>query len=281
MTSKHQRGIVTGLPEWQPLLRAAEAAGIAVHSVRILQRHEWDGEARRNRPLPEIDVEIADRRTWDMEALQRLALEVVLRQAVPPVWNTPDLRFLWRKPPAPEFVDAMVTVRDKLWRDASRRRVSWEAYHDAVDRLSRVHHAVFDEAADHRPFMSELDEILAEARRHPEAPREIAPIEPGEIGVDEVMAVLRRIACGKARPNVLEPRTGRWRDLFHAIGEFECEGWRFEAWKRNWGIGYLHSVTAPDGRRAGYDDFERREGDPFCLLEDDEQDALERVLEAE
>lgn len=276
---KADMGVVTDLPEWRPLLDAAEAEGIPRSAVHIVQRHEWDGEALRFRLLAEVDVEIRDARTWNMEPMRRLALEVVLRRAVPPEWDTPDLRLLWRRPVPPEFLDAVISVRDKLWRDALRRRVSWDAYHDASGRLARIQEAVFDGAADHRPLLADLDEILAEVRRHPEPRREIPPAGPGGIGADEVMAVLRRIVRGQAVPSVLRPYTCRWSDLFHAIGEFECDGWRIEAWKRNYGIGHLHSVTAPDGRRAGYDDFEQGEGDPFHLLEDDEQDALERLLE--
>lgn len=42
---------------------------------------------------------------------------------------------------------------------------------------------------------------------------------------------------------------------------------------------YVQSVRASDGRTDDYDYFEEREGNPFHLLADDEQDAICDVLE--
>jgi hypothetical protein len=93
-----------------------------------------------------------------------------------------------------------------------------------------------------------------------------------------VIAVLRRIAAGTTRPRIVFPADG-WQSLWHNIGEFEVEGWVIEAFKRNHGTKYVQSVRAPDGRTVDYRYFEEREGNPFQLLENDEQDAICDVLE--
>lgn len=146
------------------------------------------------------------------------------------------------------------------------------------ERLYALHRRVSDGAEDHRPLMPLLSETLAEARLHPPPANDLPPLQPGQIGVEEVMAVLRRIATGMARPHIIHPADG-WRHLWHTIGQFEADGWIVDAFKRTSGMRYVSSVRAPDGRTADYEYFEGREGDPFSLLEDDEQDALCDVLD--
>lgn len=68
--------------------------------------------------------------------------------------------------------------------------------------------------------------------------------------------------------------------LWHGVGDFEVDGWTIEAWKRNCGMKYVHSARAPDGRTSNYKHFKAREGNPFSLLEDAEQDAICDVLES-
>lgn len=272
-------GIVTDHENWRGLLVAGEAEGIPRSAFHIVQEHNRDPEAGRYWLGPDAEVDVCDWRTWNMTAAERADLELRLRRSVPAEWNTPRLVFNWRKPPALEFVRACSEVRDKLWRDLHRRTVSLDAYEAAVDRLGDIHRAVFDDAADHAPFMTELAEILSEARRHPAEQTEIPPPAPGEIEVEEVIAVLRKIIRREAIPRVIFPESGRWRELWHSIGEFEVDGWRIEAWKRNEGMNYVHLAVAPDGRKATYDDFEKREGNPYALLDNEEQDALDDILE--
>ena len=52
-----------------------------------------------------------------------------------------------------------------------------------------------------------------------------------------------------------------------------------EAFKRNSGMKYVQEARAPDGRTGDYESFAAREGNPYSLLEDDEQDAISRILE--
>jgi hypothetical protein len=91
------------------------------------------------------------------------------------------------------------------------------------------------------------------------------------------MKVLRAIASGELVPKILTP--AKWIDVHHTIGVFQAGGWRLEAFRRSSGMKYVQVVTAPDGRIGKFEDFEAREGDPFCLLEDDEQDLVCAVLD--
>lgn len=275
----HTLGLVTDRTEWKPLLAAAEAAGISAWAVTIQQEHIWDEDTCRNRLGPKIEVEIRHDRTWSMDEAGRAALERTLRAAAPPHWNTPAMRFLWRKPIPSEWGSAWLDAIDKLWRDWHRRRISDDSLWSAHDKIYGLHDRVSDDAEDHRPLMALLAETLAEARRHPPSPKYLPPLRPDQIGVAEVMTVLRRIASGAVRPRVIYPADG-WGHVWHSIGEFEVDDWVIEAFKRTSGMKYVQSVRAPDGRTADYDYFEEREGNPFHLLEDDEQDAISDVLDA-
>lgn len=90
--------------------------------------------------------------------------------------------------------------------------------------------------------------------------------------------MLRLVANGSARPEAIFPVRG-WKHLYHGIGEFRVDGWSIEAFKRNFGMKYVQAARSPDGRAGAYETFHAREGDPFSLLEDDEQDAICEVLE--
>jgi hypothetical protein len=100
----------------------------------------------------------------------------------------------------------------------------------------------------------------------------------GQVDVAKVMDVLRRIASGSARPQVVSPADG-WKRLYHGIGEFIVDGWSIQAFKCNFGMKYVQEARAPDGRTGDYESFAAREGNPFSLLEDDEQDAISEILE--
>ena len=51
------------------------------------------------------------------------------------------------------------------------------------------------------------------------------------------------------------------------------DGWSIE------GMKYVQEARAPDGRTGDYKSFAVREGNPFSLLEDDEQDTISEILE--
>jgi hypothetical protein len=208
----------------------------------------------------------------------RIGLEAKLRAAAPPEWNGPDLVILWRRPVAGEWAAAWLDAIDKLWREWRRRRIADDAFEDAREALSVLHRRVWDEAEDHGPLLPKIGEILAEARRHPPPARQFPPLPPGQVDVAEVMDVLRRIASGSARPQVVFPAKG-WKHLWHGVGEFTLDGWSIEAFKRNFGMKYVQEVRAPDGRTGDYETFAAREGNPFSLLDDDEQDAICEILE--
>jgi hypothetical protein len=50
-------------------------------------------------------------------------------------------------------------------------------------------------------------------------------------------------------------------------------------WRLDFMREYVQEVRAPDGRTGDYESFAAREGNPFSLLDDDEQDAICEILE--
>lgn len=275
---RHPMGLVTDHAEWKPLLATLETEGIPTSAATIQQEHRWDKETARYFMGTHIQLEIRDARTWAMNESERIGLEAKLRAAAPPEWNGPDLVIVWRRPVAVEWAAAWLDGIDKLWRDWRRRRISDDAFEDARQALSVLHRRVWDEAEDHGQLLPKIGEVLAEARQHLPAARQVPALPPGQVGVAEVIDVLRRIANGSALPQVVFPANG-WRHLFHAVGEFTMHGWSIAAFKRNFGMKYVQAARSPDGRTGDYGTFASREGNPFSLLEDDEQDAICEILE--
>lgn len=271
-------GLVTDHAEWKPVLDALESEGIPASAATIQQEHRWDRQAVRYFLGPHVKIEVRDARTWAMNESERIGLEAKLRTAAPPEWNGPDLVILWCRPVAEEWAGAWLDAIDKLWRDWRRRRIADDAFEDAREALSVLHRRVWDEAEDHGPLLAKIAEILAQARRRPPASRRFPPLSPGEVDVAEVMDILRRIATGSVRPQVVFPRDG-WKHLWHGVGEFIVDGWSIEAFKRNFGMKYVQEARSPDGRTGDYETFASREGNPFSLLEDNEQDAICEILE--
>jgi hypothetical protein len=115
--------------------------------------------------------------------------------------------------------------------------------------------------------------VHSEALRHPPSPREIPLLPPDEVGVAEAMALLRRAISGESLIEIERP----WPTLFHCYGNFEIDGWRLTAFKRNRGIKYR--AVAPDGRSGTYDSWSAREGNPVHHLTDDEQNRLDDIIE--
>jgi hypothetical protein len=271
-------GLVTDHAEWKPVLAVLASEGIPATAATVQQEHRWDQQALRYFMGPHVKIEIRDARTWAMNESERIGLEEKLRAAAPPEWNGPDLAILWCRPVAGEWASAWLDAIDKLWRDWRRRRIADDAFEDAREALSVLNRRVWDEAEDHGPLLPNIGDILADARRHPPAVRQIPPLPPGQVDAAEVMDVLRRVVAGSARPQVVFPANG-WKHLSHGVGEFIVDGWSIEAFKRNFGMKYVQEARSPDGRTGDYETFASREGDPFSLLEDDEQDAICEILE--
>lgn len=163
---------------------------------------------------------------------------------------------------------------NQLWRDRARRSVDEKAFLIAFDAMIAVLRSVRLEG---RSLRNEnLQAILDEARRHPEPSRELAPLPADQVGVDEVMAVLRRVIAGEACPVAEYP----WRDVQHTLASFVVAGWRMTGFRRSYGIKYLDRAIAPGGRLGTYEIWETREGNPVALLTDDEQDQLDAIMEA-
>jgi hypothetical protein len=274
----HSMGLVTDHPEWKPLLVKLEELCVPAASATVRREFLSSADGRSFRLGSRIEVEIRDPLTWAMTASERLTLEEKLRLAVPPDLNGPDLRVRWTRPVDGRFAAAYLEAVHKLWREWRRRRVSLEAFHDAEDALHGLHRRVWDEAEDPEPLMLRFEEILAEARRHSPARRELPPLPAAQVSVSEVMEVLRHVATGESRPELVQPKDG-WKHLQHTCGEFRVDGWTIEAFRRDRGMKYVQQALAPDGRSGNYASFAAREGNPFNLLEDDEQDAICDVLE--
>lgn len=240
-------GLVTDHAEWKPVLDALESEGVPASSATIQQEQRWDQQAVRYFMGPRVKIEVRNARTWAMNESERSGLEAKLRTAAPPEWNGPDLIIHWCRPVAGEWAKTWRNAIDRLWRGWRRRRIADDALEDAREALSILHHRVWDEAEDHSPLLPKIGGILAEAHRHPPAVRQVPPLLPGQVDVAEVMDLLRRIASGSARPEVIFPATG-WKYLFHGLGEFTVDGWSNKAFKRNFGMKYVQEARSPDGR---------------------------------
>lgn len=164
-----------------------------------------------------------------------------------------------------------------MLRDVYRRIIDPDAFMSdifrrAIDVLRRINHGEIDEVT----AGAEMLALHSQALKHPPAPREIPPLPGGHVGVEEVMALLRRVIRGKSRVIVSSP----WSAVLHTNGDFVIDGWRLAGFRRNHGIKYLSEAIAPDGRRGTYDSWDAREGNPVHLLSNDDQDALDDLMEA-
>jgi hypothetical protein len=274
----YSMGLVTDHPEWKPLLMKLEELGVPAASATVRREFRSTADGRSFSLGSRIEVEIRDPLTWAMTAPERLAFEAKLRPAVPLDLNGPDLHVRWTRPVDGRFAEAYLDAIHKLWREWRRHGVSVEAFRDAEDALHNLHRRIWNEAQDPEPLMPRFEEILAEARRHSPTPRELPPLPAAQVSVSEVMTVLRRVANGEIRPELVEPKDG-WQHLQHTWGEFRVDGWMIEAFRRDYGMKYVQRALAPDGRSGDYASFAAREGNPFNLLEDDEQDAICAILE--
>ena len=169
-------------------------------------------------------------------------------------------------------------IIDLIWRDTHRRLIE----HDAFDVAFRAAIAVLRERnndrIDEATAVERLQAIHAEALLHPVPLRKLLlpPLRADEIGVGEVVALLRRVIAGESEIVVERP----WSEVCHTHGLFEIDGWKFLAFKRNYGVKYIAGTVAPDGRRGTIDTFDAREGDPVMLLTNAEQDAFDDIIES-
>lgn len=166
---------------------------------------------------------------------------------------------------------------DRMWRDAYRRKIDPEAFMQRIFKqatgvLRRLNRDEIDEDT----AAAQMLALHADAIRHPPAPREIQPLAASEIGVEEVMALLRRAIAGEASIIVSAP----WRDVEHTYGDFSIGEWEFIGFRRARGINYIYEARAPGGRRGTHESWDAREGNPIFLLSNDEQDALDDLMEA-
>lgn len=164
---------------------------------------------------------------------------------------------------------------DRMYRDLYRRLIDPDyfdgAFTDVIAILRQENAAKLgvEEAA------ARMFAVHSEALRHPPPQRDIPPLPADQIGVDEAMASLRRAICGVSHIKVEQP----WREFVHGYGNFEIDTWKLIGFKRSRGIKYLDRAVAPDGRVGTYDSWSAREGNPVHLLTNDEQDAIDELLE--
>jgi hypothetical protein len=166
----------------------------------------------------------------------------------------------------------------KIWRAWRRREMSDVGFQTATDAV----YAAFDER-DAGTLVGDalnarLDAILEEAKRSPPAPVVLPPLPADEVDVSEVMVLFRRVIAGE-----ITVRTDvRWTQAYHDLGRFTIDGWWFAGFRRDWGIKHIVEALSPDKQRQStWKDFEAREGNPFSLLTDDEQEAFCKLLEGE
>lgn len=183
-----------------------------------------------------------------------------------------------RPPSAPLIPSQFLSAGDhldRIWRDMRRRLIDEVTFHDSfkhgIEVLGQSNRREIDDIT----AANRMLDIHFEALMHPEPSREIPPLPADQVGVGEVMTRLRCVLAGDARIKLDHP----WREIHHTYGEFEIDGWRIIAYRRSFGIKYIDSATAPDGRWGNFDSWEAREGNPVTLLTDDEQDALDELIE--
>lgn len=181
---------------------------------------------------------------------------------------------------------AAALARLHRWLDAEwrRNRISTEAFKAGNARLRDLTSLALDGNRPAQEIEGEIGRISTEILAMPKpAPRLLPPLPKHEVAGDEVVALYRRVLVGEAEARMLAPPI-RWSDLWQAEGEIRIEGWTLRLAVRESGVSYTAAATAPDGRHSDYEAFEAREGDPYALLEDDEQrrmDALVDRLEAD
>jgi hypothetical protein len=165
---------------------------------------------------------------------------------------------------------------DAEWR---RGRISSEAFRAGNARWQDLASLAVDGGRPPHEIEAESGRIMTEILALPKpAPRLLPPLPKDRISPAEVVSLYRRLLVGEAEARMLAPPV-RWSDLWQAEGEIRIEGWTLRLAVRESGISYTAAATAPDGRHSDYEAFEAREGDPYALLEDDEQQRLDAFVD--
>jgi len=106
---------------------------------------------------------------------------------------------------------------------------------------------------------------------------------PAAITPEEVAAVLRQVAHGEIPITLVEPAHA-WTDIYAGDVAFTAGGWRIVIFNDCMQLDYVDSATAPDGRRADFEDWHPPGAPhlacPLRHLTGIELDALERHVEA-
>jgi hypothetical protein len=178
-------------------------------------------------------------------------------------------------PPTPSRYFGAGDHLDRMFRDFHRRLIDQSEFDNAFGRAIEIL------GANNRGEINDIEasarmlDVHSRALRHRPPAREIPPLPLDQVGVDEATALLRRAISGESRIRLEQP----WREVVHTLGRFEIDDWKLTAFRRNYGIKYLDRAVASDGRVGSYDSWDAREGNPVALLTDDEQDALNNLIE--
>jgi hypothetical protein len=199
-------------------------------------------------------------------ACGRLAGAVASMRSAPPA--TPPT------PTTPRFYEGGNQL-DRMWRDMHRRLIDTDYFvNQAFDRAIAILGKSNRGELTREETEEQMFAVHSEALHHPPPEREIPGLPADQVGVGEVMAVLRRAIRGDSSILVDRP----WREFFHGLGDFEIDGWKMRGFKRSDGIKYLDRAVSADGRVGTYESWEEREGNPILLLADREQDSRVRAV---
>lgn len=175
--------------------------------------------------------------------------------------------------------EALLRLHHSLDAEWRRRRISDEAYRFGTERARDLAQAACGRPRDDGGLLAEIGEVMPALLALPRPPRPaLPPLPAGQADVAEVVALLRRMLVGEAVPAMVAPPLA-WTDVYHSVGELRVDGWTLLLFRRGEGLGYCEEATDPSGRRADYDAMTEREGEPFGLLEDDEQERLRALVD--
>jgi hypothetical protein len=145
---------------------------------------------------------------------------------------------------------------DRIFRDRHRRLIDDDAFDSSFSRAIEILRASNRGEIDDIEASVRTLAVHSESLRHRPPEREIPPMPSDQVGVHEVMALLRRAICSESRIELEQS----WRDVVHTLGRFEIDGWKLLGFRRNYGFKYLERAVAPDGRVGSYDSWSAREG---------------------
>jgi len=163
---------------------------------------------------------------------------------------------------------------DAEWR---RRHITAEAFKVGTARWRDLASAAADAVRDGRgvDLRAEIEGVMPLVLALPRPAAAVLPPLPSDrVAVAEVLDLLRRVLAGRTDARMVAPPL-LWSDVWHEAGELRIDGWTLRLSAREGGISYTVEAVAPDGRRSDQETFEAREGDPFALLSDGEQELLD------